>query len=275
MNSVSKRLTNYSYIALILLFFSHAALAEKITIRADRNDFPATYILEDSWQGMDIDIIKEIFLRSELDYRIVSMPFKRSLIQIQDGTIHVIPNLVKNDERSEYMHWLGPMRVTCIGLVVQKKDLALPIESTDDLIKVALKENKKVGYLTGASYSETFDHRLEHDAHLNDVLYFLPDKEQYFNMLKLGRVLGYFHDAFEIQQRMTDQHFAEQYSELALHSYRIEDSCTGAYIGISKKLDDISYLKIKTAFKTMRDDGSFEKIYLKWLEKKPDFKSDH
>jgi len=58
---------------------------------------------------------------------------------MHNGTTHIIPNLVKNTERSEYMHWLVPMRITCIGLLVQKEDLALPIETTDDLIKTVLK----------------------------------------------------------------------------------------------------------------------------------------
>jgi len=118
-----------------------------------------------------------------------------------------------------YMHWLGPTIITCIGLVVQNKDQDLSINSTDDLVKIAHQENKKVGYLTGASYSDSFDDRLKSDSSLQNVLHFLPDKDQFIAMLKLGRILGYFHDSFEIQQRILDKRYAQQYSGLALHSY--------------------------------------------------------
>ena len=241
MNKVSGVFTSFAPITLFILILSNVTFADIISIRAGENDFPATYMTADNWEGMDIEIIREIFLRAKLDYRFISMPFKRSLIQTQDGKINLIPNLVKNKERSEYMHWLGPTRVTCIGLVVQKQDLNLSIKTTDDLIKASHQENKKVGYLTGASYSSLFDDRLENDSSLQEVLHFLPDKHQHLEMLKLGRLLGYFHDVFEIQQRMLDKSFARQYNNLALHSYQIEGSCTGAYIGVSKKLDEISY----------------------------------
>jgi ABC-type amino acid transport substrate-binding protein len=271
MNGISKSLTRIVHITLFLLIIPVAALAEKITIRAEENAYPTTYMEAESWEGMDIDIFSEIFLRAKLDYYIISTPFKRSLIQIKEGTIHLIPNLTKNKERSEYMNWLGPIRITCIGLVVQKKDQGISIKTTDDLIKVALQQNKKVGYLTGSSFSESFDYRLKNDSNLQEILSFLPDKNQHHEMLKLGRVFGYFHDAFEIQQRFLDQKYAQIYSELALHSYQIEDSCSGAYIGVSKKLDKTKYIKIKTSFDAMKEDGSFSKIHLKWIGTKPLF----
>jgi ABC-type amino acid transport substrate-binding protein len=271
MNGASKLLKSLVHITVFTLLFSNATFAKKITIRAERNAFPATYMKSESWEGMDIEIISEIFLRAKLDYYIISMPFKRSLIQIQDGKVHMIPNLTKNKERSVYMHWLGPIRVTCIGLVVQKKDRGISIKTTDDLIKIAHQENMKVGYLTGSSFSEHFDDRRKNDSSLQEILSFLPDKNQHLEMLKLGRIFGYFHDAFEIQQRLLDQNYAQQYNGLALHSYQIKDSCSGAYIGISKILDETSYIKIKSSFDAMKDDGTFAKIHFKWIRATPLF----
>ncbi|MFT7184691.1 MAG: ABC-type amino acid transport substrate-binding protein [Pseudohongiellaceae bacterium] len=271
MNGIFKSLTGCLHITLFLSIFPNATFAEKILIRAESDAYPATYIETESWEGMDIDIISEIFLRAKLDYYIINMPFKRSLIQIKEGKIHLIPNLTKNKERSVYMNWLGPIRITCIGLVVQKKDQVVSIKTTNDLIKVAHQENKKVGYLTGSSFSEIFDYRLKSDSNLQEILSFLPDKNQHLEMLKLGRIFGYFHDGFEIQKRFLDQNYAQQYSGLALHSYQIEDSCSGAYIGISRKLDKTNYMKIKTSFDAMKDDETFSKIHLKWIGTKPLF----
>ncbi len=244
--------------------------AEKLLIRADKKGFPATYMKAHRWAGMDIEIIKELFSRAGLDYDYVEMPFLRSLLQIKQGTIHLIPNLVKNEERSSYLHWMGPTRVTCIGLVVQEKNKTLAINSTDELIMQAKQVQQKIGYLSGASYSPYLDKRLQQDLEFNEVLHLLPDNVQHRQMLKLGRLLGYFYDAFEIQQRLKDAAFAEQYQGLALHDYRIEESCTGAYFGISRKLDVGIYQRLVRAFDAMKQDGTFDKIHIRWVGVKPD-----
>lgn len=258
-------------ITLLAILFVTNAFAEKIIIRADETSFPATYKKDDKWEGMDVDIINELLSRANLESKYSQIPFQRSIFQIKSGEIQLIPNLVKNESRSEYMHWLGPIRVTCIGLVVQEKDMQLPIKTTDELISVALQKQKKIGYLIGASYSPSLDERLENDAKLRDVLYFLPDNSQHRQMLKLGRLLGYFYDAFEIQRRIADPDFSAEFNGLALHDYRIKDSCTGAYIGISKKMDNEIYQKIIHAFQEMHDDGTFTEMYLKWVGREPNF----
>lgn len=97
------------------------------------------------------------------------------------------------------MHWLGPIRTTCIGLVVRDQDAYLPIKALDDLVKLAQQRQQKVGYLSGASYSEYFDDRLKNEEALNAILYFLPRSEQYRKMLKLGRIVGYFYDDYEFE----------------------------------------------------------------------------
>lgn len=248
-----------------------AVAGDKLIIRVDGENFPATYRRDHQWQGMDIEFINTLLLHAGFEYDIVELPFPRSLLQIEQGMIHVIPNLVKNQARSEYMNWLGPNRITCIGLVVQQKDLKLEFESTDDLIRIALDQQKRIGYLTGASYSHYLDERLKHDALLRKVLYFLPDNAQHRQMLQLGRLLGFFHDVFEIQKRLQDPAFSRDYEGLALHTYQIEESCTGAYLGISKKVDPLVYEKLLKAFDEMKRDGSFAEIHRKWVGHDPDF----
>ncbi len=258
-------------IALVMMTILGSVSAQTLNIRANENEFPATYQKGGKWEGMDIDVLSEILGRAKLGYQIISMPFRRSMLEARDGRIHIIPNLVKNDERSQYLHWLGPIRTTCIGLVVQKKDLGLLIQSTDDLITVANQLDLKVGYLSGASYSDYFDDRIQNDTELFNTLHFLPSNDQHRKMLKLGRILGYVHDAFEVQRRFADPDFAADYEGLALHPYRIEDSCNGAYIGISKQLDASIFEQINRSYHSMQEDGSLAAIYHKWIAEDPAF----
>jgi len=257
--------------SIVIFLFSKPIFAETFTIRVSKDDFPATYIKNENWQGMDIVLIKEIFLRANLHYRIVERPFKRSLVQTQNGKVDLIPNLVKNEERSAYLDWLGPTRITCIGLVIHKNDKNISIKNVEELIKVAQQKKKKIGHLNGASYSVFFDNRLKNDPALTEVLYIVNDNVLKLQMLNAGRILGYFSDAFETQQRMLDDDFSNQYEDLALHAYQIEESCTGAYFGVSKKLSKQHHLKLMAAFQSMRDDGTFAKIHLDWIGSKPEF----
>jgi hypothetical protein len=70
---------------------------------------------------------------------------------------------------------------------------------------------------------------------------------------------------------MIDQDFSHQYTNVALHSYRIEESCTGSYFGLSKMLDKQYYLKLQAAFQSMKEDGAFDKLHLDWVGLKPAF----
>lgn len=270
-NRISKALTSAVRVGLFTLLFSHCVFAETLLIRANKHDFPATYLRNNHWQGMDILLIREILLRANLDYQFVEKPFKRSLAELHSGDIALMPNLVKNEERSVYLNWIGPTRITCIGLVVLDKDKVLPITSLDDLINIAQQKQKKVAYPHGASYSAFFDFKLKHESTLKDILYFVDDDTPKHKMLKKNRIMGYFADQFEAKRRLLDSNFADKYQGLTLHSYRIEESCTGAYIGLSKKLPKRHYQKLLTAFQSMKDDGSFDKIHLKWTGINPTF----
>ncbi len=249
----------------LLFFLLSSPVYCDIIISASKNEFPATYLKAGKWHGMDIELLGQLMTRANRDYQIVYQPFPRTLLNIQNGSVHIAPNLVKNKERSVYMNWIGPVRVTCIGLVVKKDDQNLHVTTTEELINTAKLKNKKLGYLSGASYSPSFDHRLVNDTDLAEILHFLPDNAQHRKMLKLGRLLGYFQDAFEVRQRLLDEEFASHYEGLALHPYRIEDSCTGAYFGVSKKLDREIYNGLEAAFQAMKDDGSFVEIHQKWV----------
>lgn len=273
MNLRLKLFTSAVLFSLFTIFFSNTIFADIITISANKDNFPATYVRDKGWEGMDIDVLKEVLVRANLEYRIVARPFKRSLAQMRTGTIHIMPNLVNSKERSAYMHWLGPIRITGIGLVVLEKDQHLPIKTCDDLIKVAHQKKKKFGYLTGASYSDYFDNRLKNDSSLKKVIHYTVTTDQNIDMLQAGRTIGFFYDDFEIQNLIKDQlkNRNKRYEGLVLNSYRIEDSVGGAYTGISKKLDKTRYQKIMTAYQSMIDDGTLEKIHLKWVGHKPDF----
>ncbi|KZZ13426.1 hypothetical protein A3749_26395 [Oleiphilus sp. HI0078] len=92
------------------------AFADSIIVKANPGYYPVTYKEGNHWYGMDTEVLQEIFARADLSYDVVFKPFKRSLIEMERGEIHVIPNLTKSNVRSKYalakpnpndMYWFG------------------------------------------------------------------------------------------------------------------------------------------------------------------------
>lgn len=246
---------------------------DTLVVRANRHSVPATFIQNDQWKGMDIDIVKELFSRAGLTYQFVEMPIKRSLLRMESGENHITLNISKNEKRSEYINWLGPIRITGAGLIVSESNKNLPINSYQDLINMAQKYNGKFGYINGSSYSDFFDEKLQNDANLRSSLYLIASAKQGFDMLSHQRLLGVISDDFEFNYLLKNNS-KEGYKELrnlALHNYRIEGSVAGSYIGVSKKLEASYYQKLLAAFQEMKADGTFAQIHQQWTGTLPDF----
>ena len=260
-------------IALILLV--NNSFAEPIKVRLSDESFPVSYKGEKGWEGMDVDIFKALFQQAGLDFVFVEMPFKRSLREIKKGVIQVMPNLRKNDQRSEFLHWIGPVRLAATALIVKKNNVSLPIVKDDDLIDVATKNGKKFGFIYGANYADAFDQRVKNDAQFNSIFLFVAKGVLNHKMLHRDRIIGFFHDDFEAYNIIETLRKEDSLSptevyfrEFAVHPFRIKGSKAGAYIGLSKELDLGTVERIKSAYNKMVRNGTFEQIHIAWTGQK-------
>ncbi len=257
-------------IVFIYCFIGSSAIAEPIIVRFPES-FPVSFNTSNGLKGMDVDVIKLILSRADVKYKIVSWPFKRSLHSMKTGKVHIMTNLTKNEKRSEYMHWIGPVRYTAIALIVLEKNKDLQIQNSDDLIRLSKEKVKKFGDIIGASYSDFFDRRLINDPSFKGIFDFVPNSEQNYKKLNIERILGFFHDDFEMKcmKKQSQKKGVDiLIDKFVIHNYRIEGSEGGAYIGLSKALDRQTIEKIKASYLSIFDDGSFEKIYFKWCGEK-------
>jgi len=257
----------FSYFSLLLIFnfaLSNIAFSEPIPIRF-AEIYPVYFNDNGEIKGMDVDIINEVFSRANLDYKSVNRPFKRSLIEMQQGHVQVMTNITKNDDRSQYMEWIGPVRYSAIALIVAKKDVNLSIKSSRDLLTVSKQTGKKFGDIVGASYSDFFDDMKANNEEFNDLFELVPEMDSNYKKLTAGRILGFFADDFEFNFLMSQaKEPNEPFDQFAIHAFRIEGSEGGAYIGISKTLGKESITRIQQAFSSMVDDGTLETIHRRW-----------
>jgi polar amino acid transport system substrate-binding protein len=99
------------------LFFINNVLAEPYTINTF--DFPP-YVEKKS--GLAIDIVKELFKRAGLKYKIKTMPLKRSIkVAKEEKNTCVVP-VQRSQERETKFKWVGPIIITQTGLFSLSED---------------------------------------------------------------------------------------------------------------------------------------------------------
>lgn len=268
--------------ALSLLCFSPiptTARAETLVIHAYEDNYPVQYrspVSESGLAGMDVDILKALMERAKLDYRFESYPFKRAQQKAKTGAVHILQNLTRTEGRSEFLDWIGPVRYTAIGLVVQEKDKNLPINNLNDFITLHRDRGLQFAHIIGAKYTGEFDKRIEFDEQFRSAFYNVISEEEAHRMLYAGRIIGFFHDEFEASRQIEENRYKENKyrkrlgdNKIALHDFTIPGTKSGAYFGVSKKLGPQLINSLKASFHQMLTDGTFDRIYKKWIGENP------
>jgi len=238
---------------------------ETITVRVRENAYPNYFFKDGQWQGIDVDIVRLLMEHAELNYEFVPMPFARALKAIDTGGVDIILNLVKNNERSDYMDWLGPVREHETALIVQQAHAHEKIDGFPDLIATAHKHGLKMGYALGTSFSEGLDTRLK-KASFRENFIFVTDDITTARMLQAGRIFGFFLDEFEATNLMKEDAPADGMSlaGLSIHTFRLPGSRSGNYFGISKHLPPKTKIKLEQSMEALRQNGALDALYKKW-----------
>jgi ABC-type amino acid transport substrate-binding protein len=227
--------------------------------------YPTYFVENGEKQGMDVDIVTQVLSRAGLEHLTVSWPFKRSLLEVEQGNIDIMTNLTRNAERSEYMTWIGPVRYTSIALIVPTHSANLSIKESSDLLRLSESTGLKFGDIVGASYSDSFEELKSENRDFKNIFEYVAEPESNYKKLTAGRILGFFADDFEFSSLLNKANQTDDLiNDFAIHSFRVDGSQGGAYIGISKKLSEERIQLIKQAFYELIADGTLETIHKKW-----------
>ena len=251
----------------LLHFWAGVAKSEEgpLVVRYNEKAFPASYLDGETWRGMDVELIDMLVKNVGMQTKPVVVSFPRALKAAAGGGIHLVPNLSQNDERSRFLEWLGPMRISSVALIVTHDNLDMQIEGYDGLSAAVEQSGLKIAYVSGSSYSASLDRKLG-QAGFRQNLFFVSEDSTAFRMLRAGRVLGLFYDAFEARASINTVYpnRLSEFSGLALHPFRVPNSKAGAFIGVSKKLPLELRKQLRAAFDRMVQGGHIEALERKW-----------
>jgi len=112
----------FSAIFLILiLFYSSLVMAEKPLRLVTLSFRPFIYSEGGKIKGIDAEILKELFRRSNIKYEIEILPWKRALFETKQGTADAVFPAFITAEREEYADFMvRPLHLSDYFIFVKK-----------------------------------------------------------------------------------------------------------------------------------------------------------
>ena len=158
------------------LLLTTAAVSRGETLRYAVFSAPPFMILgkansiESEFGGIDLDIVREIARRMQLDVRFMKCPWVRCLRWLQEGQADLLTSAYKKPEREAFMDYLEKPYLASLPIAFyHKSDRNYSIAKYEDL-NIA----KTIGVLSDASYFDRFDQDKslsKHEVTSQDLLF--------------------------------------------------------------------------------------------------------
>jgi len=246
---------NHRILGLLLLFISSLSFAEpSLFLVGDEDNKPECYINADGESvGIDVDIIREVARRLNINVSIQLAPWVRVLAMVKSGKADGGFPLFMTAERREYaLYSQEPVHVS-VMTAYTKSGEEFPYRSLNDL------HEKRVGINRGYSISKEFDHAAQ-EGLINIVE--VETVAQLVKMLLDGRI-----EAIAATPSSVEAYLKQENIELsAIGQVRAR----AAYLTLSKRsaIDNKQQLldNINRTMVMMKEDGTIDSIRKKYVD---------
>jgi len=216
-----------------------------VTIGTNAEYPPFSFIKNNSINGFDIDVIKEVFKRIRKTFELQDMSWNSLIPAIQLDKIQVIAaGITAKPERANHVLFTKPYFKGDPLLIVSLSQQP-PMKDIKEL------SGKKV--IVNEGYTADFYmSKLQ-----GPILQRLPSPAQGFLALKSGRA-----DAYVIA-KSSAMKFFEKYGQKNFHFSEIPATEETYSIAVSKKQLQL-FKEIEQALMEMKEDGTIQKLLIKW-----------
>jgi ABC-type amino acid transport substrate-binding protein len=224
---------------------------EQVTVASDIAYPPFEFNKNGEPTGFDIDLMNAIAKKANLEVEYENVRFD-SIIQGLGNNQYdaAISAMTITPEREKRIDFSEPYFNADQSLLVESDS---DIQSTDDLADATV--GVQIG-TTGAAQAQ----KLEQDGKIAQVRTFNVVTDA-FNALQNGQV-----DAVINDFPVSADRAAKSDGELKI----VENIPTGEQYGIAFPTDSDLREKVNDALAEIKEDGTYEKIYQKWFDKKPE-----
>nr|WP_318540442.1 transporter substrate-binding domain-containing protein [Terribacillus saccharophilus] len=217
----------------------------KITVGTSGTLYPASYYPEgsDDITGYDVEVIKEIAKRLDLEVEFKTSDFNNMLASVQNGRVDLAANDIGvTDERKEKFAYSEPYKYSYTTMIVRKDDLS-GINSLEDL------KGKKAGGEATTGYSE-----IAEELGAEVVAYGNTTNDVYLRDVDNGRTDLIINDYY--LQSLALQAFSNL--NITIHSdFKFDETANAAIMP-----KDATELKkqVDKVLSEMREDGTLTKL---------------
>ena len=230
------------------------ALAKTLVVAHDTNFKPFEFKDEKGeYTGFDIELWKEIAKRLGLEYKMQPMDFNGIIPGLQTAQVDVgIAAMTITDERAKVVDFSDPYYDSGLSILVRADN--------DTITKLEDLEGKVVATKLGTS-SPDF---LKANAKTKELKLF-PNNDGMFFELQAGRAEAAFFDLPVVQEYAN----TAGKGKVKVVGPVYEGQSYGIAFPKGSELRD----KVNAALKEIRDDGTYEKLYVKWFGEAPKSKA--
>lgn len=243
--NIRARITLLGFIVFFIGLTSPAAYSDRPVLKVAYAHWPPWKIIEnDSFDGIDKEILAELANRVEIKLEYIGCPWKRCVEMMKKGEIDLITSFGRNKKREAFSIYLTPPYVTQRVQFYKVRGSETWIESIDDLYPY------KIGVIKGSMYYDTFDQA----THLEKID--VDFENQLFQMALTRRIDLFIGFQYPIQYLMTKAGIEEKFIQMPLTF-----SAHSSYIAISKQSKYVHLVpKLNAALASMNQTGEIDMV---------------
>lgn len=202
-------------------------------------------------EGFDIDIVKELTKKMNIDYEMIEMPFKELIIKLNLNHIDMaISSQYITPTRQEVVDFSIPYGSSCTAMAVNAN-------SNIKSLKDVKKHNITIGTKQGTTHA-----RYLLNSEYKDIIQLYPTQNDLMIAFMTHRIEGIITDKRILDSLENDKKFKMKLFKDCISEFQV--------FGITIKKDNKELqTKINTALEEMKKDGSYNRIALKWFKKNP------
>jgi polar amino acid transport system substrate-binding protein len=239
-------------IAIATTVYSDAHPRALVLVAAD--SAPTAYIEDGRPSGILVDVVTEALQRAGSPFEIRLMPWARCLAEIRNGRVDGIFSVFKLPERNEFLTYTSVPIITQVEALFVRADSDVKFDG--DISQLG---RFRIGTIRGTSYGIKVDSALKTGVWSTVVE--TNGVDSLVGMLALKRIdmaVGYRHVVLEAARR---KGYSNQIKELSPGIDEIR-----GYLAFTKQRDYSEVIvNFDRALTSMKNDGSFETIYEKYL----------
>lgn len=237
---------------ILAIVFLTITSANSTEIKVITEHYPPLQIVENGKPitGLAIDIMKELLRKTEIQTNIQTYPWARAYKMALSEENILIFSLTRTKERESQFKWVGEI----IGV----SDYLWGLKENTNIKINSLEETKKY---TIAVPKDGMQHHFLNQYDFSN-LYITTSMDSAFKMLYSKRVDLIMDSKISTYHRLKKLNLDPMKLE---KKYEMGQQWGDLSIAFSLKTSDKLVKKFQNAFKEMKNDGTYEKIILKWV----------